>query len=506
MASLIERDRAENGGAGVLPARDGERLHECWRGAVVYDLGGPQRRCGCTIGPVHVHSGGAWGRQPSPRDLAEWQAIDLAPKLSPVHGARRQKTQSTLSTIWHDDYSLTIERGGGKVTFTPIGLAWTNDADEVQMIATPQLGRPIVEHQDGLWVRDGLGPGIDCGVMSWPDMERWIARIHNPKRLLLDPATRPTIATRGLRLAKILSVGHDAGRLGKFRSMDDKRSTRRELVTGRPTERHRNPAPFSLRHSHGDALWFQHPRAWDAEQSFAMTAEWQRHGDSVTLICGLDVADVELSGAGLCLDTTMAEQQVASNNDDAHERGDGSFWLSSYVRVYSNPSTTSSLYRCGGLRWAACPLPAGATVSDATIAAYVYDTGFDDVDTAVYLDTSSSSPDFATLASIINPANRPRTTASTTWAATSTGTGFQAISGVGPALQERLGAGSWTSGDPLTALLIAGTGTTRTVLLHGYDTSAANAAKLNATYTEPAGGLSPAVVAAHFAMMRRRSY
>lgn len=474
---LITRDRPEHGGAGVLCAGQGETLRERWRGAIVYDLGGRQRRMGATIGPCHHDLTGPWTADAphTGAGLDLWEPIDLRPGLSAQGGVVRRVHRAGITSDFFGTGAIRCERGGAKTTLRPVALAWVNDAGDRQVIGTPTIGR-IASDEDGLWAPDAFGPGLDWGMRLWPDCARPVVRIARPGAL-----PHPTIGPRGLRLAKILSVGHDGGRVVGLQDIKAKRAVRPDLLSGRADEVRRPTAPMPLRASEGDALWFAGARAWDDEQTWEVRSEWQRYGADVQVVCSLPIEAVLAARGALLLDTTMAEQQVGASADDSSELGTGStFPVLATLEFRSNTLTTSSSYRCCGARWTP-PVPQGATITSASVGWYLL---YDSPNGNMYFEDVADSANYTTTTAVIS---RTRTTAYTSWISIGTATNdWYAIDAAAP-LGEVVSRGDWVSGNGMSALLIANNDANYTGSIRSFDGNASLAAKLNATYTEGAG-------------------
>jgi len=206
--NLHARDEVANGGSGVLVTKTGEVEVARTRSARRWHLGGRRYRVGCAIGPVHFCADPF-----DPPGLAApdaWSPIDLRHTLSARSGVSRTMSACGYATDLATDYTVTVRRGGCDVQLAPVALEWRNAAGQVQLVAKPTPGLPVTVDEDGLWVLNAVGPGLDWGLRLWPDMARPVVRIADPAALFAG-FRAPTINATGLRLCKVLSVGWSNG-------------------------------------------------------------------------------------------------------------------------------------------------------------------------------------------------------------------------------------------------------------------------------------------------------
>ena len=471
----------------MLCAGPGEVLHERWRGATVYNLGGRKRRMGASIGPHNYDQTGVWTPDAPHNDSDAWNPIDLKSGISARSGVALTMFRCGYEIDIDEACSITFKRGGASVTMTPQALAWVN-GDQVQVIAEPRPGRPMVVDEDGVTVRDAYGPGIHWRAAFWPDNVKPCVIVDDPQALVANPLTAPYIANP--RLAKILSVGWSNGNPDRdqlFRRYAYRQRVADRVLHGRADEVKVPIAPMPLRASEGDAMWFAGARAWDDEQGWPVRSEWQQFGADLQVVCSLPIEAVLAARGALLLDDTMAEQQVGASADDSSERGLGSTWVTSTScssRAYT--TTASDSYRAAGIRWQA-PIPVGATITSASVTVnFIYD----DPWTTLYFDDTGDAANFVTTAGIIA---RPRTAHGVSWQADNLGTGQQTTPDLSSPLQDVVSRGDWLSGNSLVMLSIPNADINRWADWTAYDGNPALAAKLNATYTVPAagGGIPP---------------
>lgn len=367
-----ERDRVENGGSGVLVTQTGhvevERTPSFrkWR---IGESGERRFRIGGSIGKIHKDERGPWEVSPA-GDLDALPPIDLKSTLSARSGVRWTMGQCGYAVDFENDYTLVVRRGDTSVTLTPLCLAWCNDAGQIQEIGTPVLGKPCVVDEDGIWVPDALGPGLDYGFRLWPDMVRPVVRINDPAQLMQGMAA-PKIHPTGLRLCKILSVGWSNGQPSRerlFTQAKQNRSACKKLRKGVPDERVLNPGRIPIQHSRGNALWFHEARAWDDENGYALTVDWQRYGAEASVALGLPAESVAKASGALCIDTTMAEEQVGASADDAaaYYYTESPTWSAAGTTISAGYYFAFGPRFSSGLRFTP-PIPVGATVSSAAL-------------------------------------------------------------------------------------------------------------------------------------------
>lgn len=506
---LVTRDAVEHGGSGVLTTRAGHTVVERHEAATKWATGTPRQfRVGCTIGPHHYHGLGPY-RQPPPTAVDEWAAIDLRHTLSARTGVRHTMSACGYATDWGDDYSLTVRRGGISVTMSLAALCWVNDRGQQQVIATPKFGQPSVVDEDGLWVIGALGPGIDYGLRLWPDMLRPCIRVADPAALLQGLA-RPMIDPHGLRLAKVLNVGHSGGQPDDLVAQSRyRRIPGGVLLRGVPDEARRNPGRFAMRESAGAPLWFHEGRAWtegEEAQNFDLRADWRRYGESLTLALSLDAVVLSGMAGPLLLDTTMAEQQVGASNCDTWvcwSDGAGVWAIYTSIGLIEIGYYFANEKKGGGGNRFAPPLDKGVTVGSASITVRAYSS---DTSTVVRSYVRCEASDNAAVFSTVGDYNgRSRVANPVAWdsiASWTEGTWYTS-----PDIAAHVGAvvarSGWATGQGL-------------VVFHDdhddrsdhndqthphrrsstYDKGATYGAKLNATYTAGGGGISAAILGA----------
>lgn len=186
--------------------------------------------------------------------------------------------------------------------------------------------------------------------------------------------------------------------------------------------------------------------------------------------------------------------QVAAGNDDAREVATVMYLdeTTGIIMPSNSPGTWAAT------RFTNVTIPAGSTVTAATYSVYVYTTSNDSPDVDVFADDADNSAQPTTTASDLT--NRTETTAKVTWTATNIGTGWKSPGDVAAVVQEVIDRAGWASGNAITILLDART-TSNDFRFRCYENDTTLAAKLDITYTPPAGG-GVAVKAAHYRRLR----
>ncbi len=178
---------------------------------------------------------------------------------------------------------------------------------------------------------------------------------------------------------------------------------------------------------------------------------------------------------------------VAGSGDDAQESG-GAMDLTG---TNLNANATSHL---SGMRFTGVTIPAGSTVTAATLELYLPSGSYDDPDVTISGEAAGNAAAFSTSSDDLT--DRAKTTATVTWAANNLGTGAQTTPDLSAIVGEIVGGAGWASGNALV-LFVAGNSGDSALRWAAADGSNP-AAVLNVTYTPPASGPAVAVLAAHY--------
>lgn len=167
------------------------------------------------------------------------------------------------------------------------------------------------------------------------------------------------------------------------------------------------------------------------------------------------------------IDPSTSTFQLSSGDDDAYERGNGAFYLSqtrNWVRSYT--STTSSYYRCAGLRFQNIGIV--GDIDSAKLIVNVRSSWYDDPNLDIYGNDVDNAENFADNPHIISETYRPRTDASVPWVATGIGTGWKEID-ITSVVQEIFERQGWMSGNALVILLIAKVAASKRLQFYAYE-------------------------------------
>lgn len=182
---------------------------------------------------------------------------------------------------------------------------------------------------------------------------------------------------------------------------------------------------------------------------------------------------------------TTLNLQVGAGNDDAHESGISTAFNAVAATVDIRANSSGSSRRNGGFRFTNVTIPPGSTISAATISIWPTSASFDDMLADWYADDVDNAADFAASATVTG---RTRTTATVLWSADSIGSGaFVSSPDLAAVIQEVIDRAGWASGNALVILAIGRSSATKNANAESYDSTPAHAAKLDITYTAPAG-------------------
>jgi len=176
---------------------------------------------------------------------------------------------------------------------------------------------------------------------------------------------------------------------------------------------------------------------------------------------------------------------VGGDYDDAEEKGNGNFYLSSFTwSVWSNIDSSSFYYECSGFRFPNVDIPQDSTISDTKLKLYLHYIYEDDMNCDIYGNDVDDSSDFNDNQNIINTTERPRTSTSVSWIQNSLGIGWKEKGGLEGIVEEIVGRPGWNSGNALALLLIAKTDTTKECVGYTYNEGSEYAAQLEVTYSQ----------------------
>lgn len=176
-----------------------------------------------------------------------------------------------------------------------------------------------------------------------------------------------------------------------------------------------------------------------------------------------------------------------STNDDAQEWGNGTFNVDyTYLDVQTYTSTSSSSYRCSGLRFQ-LNVPQGATINSAVPSIHTTSVASSySPDLRIYAHDTDNAADFSTTPYVISEVQRPRTTAYVTWngGTTLTSNAWNNGPDISTVIQEIVNRPGWSSGNYIVILFIADSDATGKRLVFKGNEGGGNAAYLTIDYTE----------------------
>ena len=172
---------------------------------------------------------------------------------------------------------------------------------------------------------------------------------------------------------------------------------------------------------------------------------------------------------------------IAASTDDADQGG-------STVSTTGANLNANSATQWAGYRFLNVTIPPGSTVTASTIELEFISGSFDDPDVTIYADDTDDAPAFTTTANDIS--NRTATTATVTWTASYIGTGIKTSPSLTTIIQEIIDRPGWASGNAI-AIIYVGRSSASFIRTRAYDAGSGTPAKLNITYTPPAGGGQP---------------
>jgi hypothetical protein len=181
---------------------------------------------------------------------------------------------------------------------------------------------------------------------------------------------------------------------------------------------------------------------------------------------------------------TTINKQVAAGADDAFEQADGGGFSSSSFFHSNHANTTASQRFNVGWRFTDITIAAGSTIDACVLQVNVGSTGSDDPNVTLSFNDVDNAANFSTEADVTS---RVITTATTDWVAIGLLTGFKTSPSIAAALQEVIDRAGWASGNAVVALSKGKSDINRSFAHTPYESSSANAAKLDIDYTAAAG-------------------
>lgn len=186
------------------------------------------------------------------------------------------------------------------------------------------------------------------------------------------------------------------------------------------------------------------------------------------------------------------DDQIDNTVGDAWERNDDTNFTSGSSQLWVTQSNTAQ--KSSGFYYDAITIPAGATITAATITVYVFDASFDDMHSRVYMNNVDSALHFGA-AEDPDVANRVLTTNSVAWDVDSIPIGWTTSPDFSVALQEVIDRPGWSSGNHICVLLWGNPTTpTKNLSCLSYDYGAGAAATIHLEYTVPGSTSIPVII------------
>lgn len=163
---------------------------------------------------------------------------------------------------------------------------------------------------------------------------------------------------------------------------------------------------------------------------------------------------------------------IAASTDDATE-------------LSGTPDLTGNALNCNspayylGLRFPSVTIPAGSTITAATLEFEITSGSFDDPNLTIYAHDADNPAAYTTTTNDIS--GRTPTTATVNWIASSIGTGVKTSPDITTVIQEIIDRPGWTSGNAIAPILNA-LSASSFFRVRSYDAGTGTPAKLNITY------------------------
>lgn len=169
---------------------------------------------------------------------------------------------------------------------------------------------------------------------------------------------------------------------------------------------------------------------------------------------------------------------ITASADDAQEANNTVTLTDAVLNV--NATT-----QFAGIRFQNVTIPAGSTITAATLTFYFISGSYDDP----YLTIKGNDVDDAAAFSAVNNdvSSRTMTTASVTWDQNSVGIGLETSPDISAVVQEIIDRGGWSSGNSI-AFILAAIDNSSTFRVRAYDGTTDTFPTLDITYTPGSGG------------------
>jgi hypothetical protein len=170
--------------------------------------------------------------------------------------------------------------------------------------------------------------------------------------------------------------------------------------------------------------------------------------------------------------------QVSQSSDDADQLSTGTVSLTITSTVIKNTTTPARPY--WACRFQNVTIPAGATISAASLSIWCPTSGATSMDAAIFGNKVANPSTLSSTSSYIS--GLAQTTNSATWSGSLTTNQFNVSPDVSAIIAELIGQAGWASGNAMLFVLHA-LSSTNGATIENYDGSSAEAATLSITYT-----------------------
>ena len=172
---------------------------------------------------------------------------------------------------------------------------------------------------------------------------------------------------------------------------------------------------------------------------------------------------------------------IAASTDDADQ-------ASGTVDLTGTTINVNGTGQYAGLRFLNVTIPNAATINSATLDVEIVSTTHDDPDLTIFGEDTDDATTFTSTSNDIS--SRTPTTATTTWTATSIGTGVKTSPSIAAIIQEIVNRPGWVSGNDIN-ILMNGRSSASFFRIRTINAGSGSPATLNIDYTAGGGGGQP---------------
>ncbi len=322
-------------------------------------------RAHMTSGPMHY--------QDDPFVEGPWK--DIKRNLQPITGgwtAAKMDYQVTIYNSWVSPTAKSapcmaeFRRGGRWLRMAPVGLFWTNDAGQLQVVGKkPSAATGTLDADSwGVTWSNLFGPGLHFSYRLGP--------VHFEKIVTIDSLvslTVPTIGAKGRRLVVQMALTWDSQLQTSTAFTDaitlDDTPASTATPTSSATATLTKPVDLAHRDVRGNLWWFHPPKGWDTTAPFELNWQLKRVGNVVLGTFEVPYATISAAVFPLSVDAVMSTQQVSASLDDAQDL-DGTTWSNALIYAFFGKDAANHVYDAW-FRFARCPIPNAATIVSSTL-------------------------------------------------------------------------------------------------------------------------------------------